>query len=75
LNKKIKDIGDELDVNWKQINPKQFEMGMKVELEHGTKNPKTNITNDDPIKTAKIALSHLYEKNNYYSELKKVESK
>lgn len=75
MNKKIKEIGKDLGINWKQINPKQFEMGLKVESEHGKKHQKTNVTNDDPIMTAKIALAHLGEIPDYYTKLKKVESK
>lgn len=48
--------------------------GMAVELEHGTINPLTNLTNDDLIMTAKIALAHLYEHSDYYEGLEKMES-
>ena len=34
-------------------------MGMDVELEHGLVSPETNVTNDDPLITGKIALAHL----------------
>jgi hypothetical protein len=46
---------------------------MDVELEHGTANPETNITDDDPIKTGKIALAHLSEFPDYYIRLDKLE--
>ena len=49
-------------------------MGLNVELEHGTKFPNTNVTNDDPILTGKIALAHLMEFPDYYTRLKKLES-
>ena len=42
--------------------------GMNIESEHGLINPDTNITNDDIIKTSKIALAHLNEFPNYYNE-------
>lgn len=45
--------------------------GMLVEFEHGTVNPKTNVTNDSLEKTMKIAIAHLNEKANYYKLLKK----
>ena len=35
--------------------------GMDVELEHGRRDPRTNVTDDDPILTGKIALAHLKE--------------
>ena len=37
----------------------EFYMGINVELEHGTVDPATNVTDDDPVMTAKIALAHL----------------
>jgi len=51
----------------------QLCMGMKVELEHGKVNPKTDVTGDDPIKTKKIALAHLNELPDYYTRLAKME--
>ena len=51
---------------------KQVIDGYKIELEHGTKNPKTDITHDNPTKTLKIALAHLYEDPNYYIKLKSI---
>lgn len=48
-------------------------MGMSVELEHGSKNDITNITDDYPIQTLKIALAHLDEIKDYYTRLKKME--
>lgn len=48
----------------------QFAKGMKVELEHGSKlGNKTNVTHNDPIKTAKIVLAHLKEDGQYYDKL------
>jgi hypothetical protein len=44
-------------------------MGLNVELEHGTISPGTNITNNDPIMTGKIALAHLNEIPDYYTRL------
>ena len=48
-------------------------MGMDVELEHGKIDPNTNVTNDDPLTTAKIALAHLNEFPDYYTRLEKME--
>lgn len=45
-----------------------FLRGMNVELEHGAVNTVTNITDDEPIKTAKVALAHLNETPRYYDE-------
>ena len=46
----------------------EFLDGLNIELEHGKVNKKTNVTNDDLILTAKIALAHLNEFPNYYNK-------
>jgi hypothetical protein len=51
----------------------QFRSGMDVELEHGRVNRRTNITDNDPILTGKIALAHLNEFPDYYTRLTKME--
>jgi hypothetical protein len=48
-------------------------MGLDVELEHGTVNSVTNVTNNDPILTGKIALAHLNEYADYYTRLNRME--
>jgi hypothetical protein len=48
-------------------------MGLDVELEHGTRDAHTNVTNDDPLMTGKIALAHLNEFADYYTRLAKLE--
>ncbi len=60
-------VGENLDVDWDKIDLEEFIIGMNVELEHGTQDEKTNITDDDPIKTAKIVLGHLNEDGKYYT--------
>ena len=56
-----------LGVNFDKFTPEEFLIGMNIELEHGLVSPKTNVTNDDIIITAKIALAHLNEFPNYYN--------
>ena len=68
-----KSIGEELNINWSRWDVEEFRMGLDVELEHGTISPATNITNDDPIPTGKIALAHLNEIPDYYTRLAKME--
>lgn len=57
----------------------QFRKGLKVELEHGKDATKeginANLTNDDPLKTGKIALAHIKEYPRYYNGLKSMEDK
>lgn len=69
-------IGAALGIKWKEskFDIEQFRMGLDVELEHGYKYPKTNITYNDSLMTGKIALAHLNELSDYYTRLKKMES-
>lgn len=71
--KKAKLIGKQLGINWNKFDVNQFRIGMKIELEHGTANPLTNVTNDDLVTTGKIALAHLNEFSDYYTRLLKME--
>ena len=68
-----KDIGEKLGIKWDKFDVEQFRMGMDVELEHGLVDPHTNVTNDDPLMTGKIALAHLNEFPDYYTRLDKME--
>lgn len=70
-----KRIGERLGIDWSKFDVEQFRMGMDVELEHGLVDPHTNVTNDDPILTGKIALAHLNEFPDYYTRLEKMEKK
>jgi len=66
-------IGAVLGIDWSEFNVEQFRMGMDVELEHGLADAHTNVTDDDPIMTGKIALAHLNEFADYYTRLAKME--
>lgn len=68
-----KQIGDSIGVNWEKYSLDEFCLGLQVELEHGSHDPQTNVTNDDPIVTGKIALAHLKELPDYYTRLEKME--
>ncbi len=68
-----KRIGEELGIDWLKFDVKQFRVGLDVELEHGTRDPRTNVTDDDDIMTGKIALAHLNEFSDYYTRLEKME--
>jgi len=71
--REAKKIGGGLGVDWSKFDVEQFRMGMDVELEHGTRSPSTNVTDDDPVMTGKIALAHLNEFPDYYTRLEKLE--
>ena len=68
-----KGIGEELGIDWSKFDIEQFRKGMDVELEHGTVDPNTNVTDDDSLITGKIALAHLNEFPDYYDRLDKME--
>lgn len=79
---KAREIATSLGIDFAKVKftPDDLRKGMLVELEHGTANPLTNITNDDLVMTAKIALAHLMEHDDsgepmtdYYDQLKYVE--
>lgn len=66
-------IGKTIGVDFNKIDLEQFRMGLEVELEHGTRFPKANVTNDDPVLTGKIAYAHLLEFPDYYTRLAELE--
>ncbi len=68
-----KEIGEKLGIKWDKFDVDQFRRGMDVELEHGTRDVLTNVTEDDPLVTGKIALAHLNEFPDYYDRLEKIE--
>lgn len=72
---KIKKLADKLGVNLDVVSLDTLKMGVKIEMEHGLIMSKTNVTDDDLMKTLKIALAHLDEFPDYYERLLKMEKK
>lgn len=70
-----KAVADKLGIDYVEgpFDLEQFRMGLDVELEHGTHDPETDVTADDPIVTGKIALAHLRELPDYYTRLAVIE--
>jgi hypothetical protein len=70
-----KRIGEIIGIDWNTspFDVEEFRKGMNVELEHGQRDPETNVTGDNPILTGKIALAHLREFPDYYQRLAKLE--
>ncbi|PIU42644.1 MAG: hypothetical protein CO034_01015 [Parcubacteria group bacterium CG_4_9_14_0_2_um_filter_35_11] len=66
-------MGEALGIDWSKFDVAEFRKGMDVELEHGLRDPQTNVTNDDLMTTGKIALAHLNEFPDYYTRLEKME--
>jgi hypothetical protein len=69
-------VGEQIGIDWNNapFDVEQFRMGMDVELEHGLDNPITNVTDDDPVVTGRIALAHLNEFSDYYTRLDRMET-
>jgi hypothetical protein len=64
-------LGAQIGIDWASspFDVEQFRIGLDVELEHGAHDPETNVTDDDPILTGKIAWAHLKELPDYYTRL------
>jgi hypothetical protein len=62
-----------IDLAREHFRLEDFRAGLDVELEHGSRNPETNVTGDDPLTTGRIALAHLREIPDYYVRLRQME--
>jgi hypothetical protein len=69
-------IAEELGIDFatSPFSLEEFHAGLGVELEHGRRDPETNVTGDDPVMTGKIALAHLREMPDYYTRLAAMEA-
>ena len=67
-------IGTNLGIRWPEVDLEEFRRGLEVEFEHGSHDPETNVTNDDPVLTGKIAWAHLKELPDYYTRLDRMEA-
>lgn len=68
-------IGTRIGIDWHSspFDADQFRRGLDVELEHGSRDPATDVTASDPIITGKIAWAHLREFPDYYDRLEVLE--
>jgi len=68
-------FGEEIGIDWLSapFDVDQFRTGMNVELEHGLHDLHTNVSDDNPHLTAKVALAHLNEFPDYYTRLARME--
>ena len=69
-----KEVGTTLGLDWTKVDLQQFRRGLEVELEHGARDPETDVTNDDLTLTGKIAWAHLKEFPDYYTRLDTLET-
>lgn len=67
-------VGSTLGIDWSNVALEQFRRGLEVELEHGARDPETNVTGDDLTLTGKIAWAHLKEFPDYYTRLDRLEA-
>src|ERR1019366_7082184 len=67
-------LGIGMDWNRSPVEAEQFRIGLSVELEHGRRDPETNVRDDDELTTGKIARAHLNEFPDYYTRLAKMEA-
>ena len=73
LPEEAKAILAELNVTDMNIELKDFQLGLEVELEHGIRFAEANVTNNHPILTGKIVLAHFKESLDYYQRLEVAE--
>jgi len=53
-SKDTKEIGENISIDWNEVNLDEFTKGVNIEFEHGTKFPETNVTNNDKKLTGLI---------------------
>lgn len=66
--KDILEVANELNIDFTKFSLSDFITGINIELEHGLVNPQTNVSNNNLLITAKIALAHLNEYPDYYNK-------
>ncbi len=65
VNVNLYGLADRKSITPDDVDPKELQMGIKMEMEHTT----------DPEVSKKIALDHLAEIKDYYTRLEKMENK
>jgi len=77
---KARELAEKFSLNLDVIPLQEWKRGIEVELEHGIQSApmekmigKTNVTNDDLVVTAMIALAHIIEFPDYYYRLDQME--
>lgn len=70
-DKEARSLGDSLHVDWSKVDFKEFLQGLSVESEHDDGGELAVV--DSKKDLAKIVLTHLKEKPDYYTRLKAVE--
>ena len=66
--KDILEVARQLNIDFSKFSLSDFITGINIELEHGLVDSQTNVTNNNLLTTAKIALAHLNEFPDYYNK-------
>ena len=74
-SEEAQEVADKIGINFSEVDfeLEDFRMGMDEEMEHGTHDPQTDVTGDDPVLTGNITLAHLKEFGDYYQRLEEME--
>ena len=69
-------IGAAVGIDWdtSPFGVGQYLLGLEVELEHGRRDPDTNVTDNADLPTGRIAWAHLKELPDYYTRLAVMEA-
>lgn len=69
-------IGERIGIDWARslFDVEESGSGLAVELEHGRRDPATNVTAMTEQTTGKIAWAHINEFPDYYTRLAKMEA-
>jgi predicted phosphoribosyltransferase len=70
----IAKVAKKLKVNLDVVSIDTLCVGVKIELEHGLIHPRTNVSDNNLMKTIKIALAHIEEFPDYYDRLLRLEA-
>jgi len=52
---------------FRTVDPRVWWQAYLIELEHGTRNPQTDVTGDDTHATLQVVIGHLRESEDYYA--------
>jgi hypothetical protein len=62
-----------MDLSKAEWSLEDFQEGLRVEMEHGTRDPETDVVHENYLSVGRIAWAHLKEDPAYYSKLAKIE--
>lgn len=63
-----------IDISKSKFDLAAFRQGITIELEHGSRDPDTDVIGENYLAAGRIAWAHLKEDPEYYRKLAKIES-